>query len=102
MLLSTVKLLLTIVHVCQLILVHKNSSVVIEKMRLRNFQGSQVSSFDFSTLYTSLSHDLIKEKVLSLDNWCFIRKSKSYLCTSDKAESFSNRKYASYKCWTCI
>ena len=44
----------------------KNSSEVIEKLRLRNFQGSQVSSFDFSTLYTSLPHDLIKEKVLSL------------------------------------
>ena len=38
----------------------KNSSEVIEKLRLRNFQGSQVSSFDFSTLYTSLPHDLIK------------------------------------------
>ena len=32
----------------------KNSSEVIEKLRLRNFQDSQVSSFDFSTLYTSL------------------------------------------------
>ena len=48
----------------------KNSSEVIEKLRLRNFQGSQVSSFDFSTLYTSLPHDLIKAKVLSLVNWC--------------------------------
>ena len=60
----------------------KNSSEVIEKLRLRNFRGSQVSSFDFSTLYTSLPHDLIKAKVLSLVNWCFNRESKSYLCTS--------------------
>ena len=44
----------------------KNSSEVIEKLRLRNLQGSQVSSFDFSTLYISLPHDLIKAKVLSL------------------------------------
>ena len=49
----------------------KNSSEVFEKLRLRNFQGSQVSSFDFSTVYTSLPHDLIKAKVLSLVNWCF-------------------------------
>ena len=54
----------------------KNSSEVTEKLRLHNFQGSQVSFFDFSTLYTSLSHDL-----LSL--------------------YFSNKKYVSYKCWTC-
>ena len=78
-----------------------NSSEVIEKLRLRNFQGSQVSSFDFSTLYTSLPHDLIKEKVLSLVNWCFNRESKSYLCTSLKAGFFSNKKYDSYRCWSC-
>ena len=37
----------------------KNSSKVIEKLMLRNFQGSQVSSSDLSALYTSLPHDLI-------------------------------------------
>ena len=75
----------------------KNSSEVIEKLRLRNFRGSQVSSFDFSTLYTSLPHDLIKANVLSLVNWCFNRESKTYLCTSFKAGFFSNKKYDSYK-----
>ena len=62
---------------------------------------NEVSSFDFSTLYTSLPHDLIKEKVLSLVKWCFNRESKTYLCTSDKAGFFSNKTYDSYKCWTC-
>ena len=66
-----------------------------------NFQDSQVSSFDFSTLYTSLPHDLIKAKVLSLVEWCFDRESKTYLCTSAKAGFFSNKKYDSYACWTC-
>ena len=47
----------------------KISSEVIEKLRLRNVRGSQVSSFDFSTLYTSLPYDLIKANVLSLVNW---------------------------------
>ena len=78
----------------------KNSSEFIEKFRLRNFQGSQVSSFDFSTLYTSLPHDLIKAKVLSPVKFCFNREPKTYLCTSDKAEFFSNKKYDSYACWT--
>ena len=79
----------------------KNSSDVIEKLRLCNFQGFRVSSFDFSTLYTPLLHDLIKAKVLSLVNWCFKRQSKSDLCTSVKAGFFSNRKYSSYRCWSC-
>ena len=69
----------------------KNSSEVIEKLRLRNFRGSHVSSFDFSTLYTSLPHALIKAKVLSLVNWCFNRESKTYLCTSDKAGFLATR-----------
>ena len=78
------------------------SSEVIEKLRLRNLQGSQVSSFDFSTLYKSLPHYLIKTKqVVSLVKWCFNRESKTYLFTSDKAGFFSNKKYDSYTCWTC-
>ena len=100
MLWSTVKLLLAIV-MSIIFGPLKNSSEVIEKLRLRNFQGSQVFSFDFSTLYTSLPHDLIKAKVLSLVNWCFNRESKSYLCTSLKAGFFSNKKYDSYRCWSC-
>ena len=58
----------------------KNSSEVIEKLKMRNFQGSRVSSLDFSTLYTSLPHDLIKAKVLSLVKWCFNRESKIKVC----------------------
>ena len=65
----------------------KNSSEVIEKLRLRNFQGSQVSSFDFSTLYTSLPHDLIKDKVLSLVEWCFNRESNGVSTESQKRTS---------------
>ena len=74
---------------------------MFEKLRLRNFKDSQVSSVDFSTLYTSLPHDLIKAKVLSLVNWCFNRESKSYICTSLIAGYFSNKKYDSERCWSC-
>ena len=63
---------------------NKKSSEVIEKLRLRHFQCSQVSPFDFSTLYTSVPHDLITAKALSLVNWCFNGESKYYLCTSLK------------------
>ena len=31
----------------------------------------------------------------------FNRESKVYLCTLDKVGLFSNKKYDSYKCWTC-
>ena len=80
----------------------KTSSEVIEKLRLRNFQGFQVPSFDFSALYTSLSHGLIKAKVLSLVNWCFNRESKPYVCTSLKARFLATRNMTRiYRCWSC-
>ena len=41
-----------------------------------------------------------RKSVVFLVKWCFNRKSKTYLCTSDKAEFFSNKKHDSYKCWT--
>ena len=56
--------------------VNQKQSEVIEKLRLRNCQGSQVSSFDFSTLYTSLPHDLIKAKVSSLVKRCSTESQK--------------------------
>ena len=39
--------------------------------------------------------------MLSLAKWCLNRESKTYLCTSDKAGFFSNKKYDFYICWTC-
>ena len=66
-----------------------------------NLPTKYLSSYDFSTLCTSMSHDLTRAKMLSLVKWCFNRESKTYLCTSDKAGVFSDKKYDSYTCWTC-
>ncbi len=79
----------------------KNSGEVIDKIKSRNFQASEVSTFDFSTLYTSLPHNLIKSKLHSLIKWCFNRELTSYLCTSETTGFFSNKEYDSYKSWTC-
>ena len=86
----------------------KNSSEVAKRSGFSSFFFRffyiiflYIIHYTFSTLYTSLPHDLIKEKVLSLVKWCFNRESKTYICTSDKVGFFSNKTYDSYKCWTC-
>ena len=33
--------------------------------------------------------------------YLLLTESNTYLCTSDKAGFFSNKKYDSYTCWTC-
>ena len=40
----------------------KNSGEVLNKLKSRGFLESGLSTYDFSTLYTTLPHNLIKEK----------------------------------------
>ena len=44
----------------------KNSGDVLTKLHCKNFQASEISSYDFSNLYTTLPHDLIKDKLTIL------------------------------------
>ena len=44
----------------------KNFTEVLDKLPSRGFRASSVSTYDFSTLYTTLSHNLIKRKLINL------------------------------------
>ena len=44
----------------------KNSGEILNKWKLRGFLASGLSTYDFSTLYTTLPHNLIKEKLTEL------------------------------------
>ena len=39
----------------------KNSGEILNKLKSRGFKASGLSTYDFSTLYTTLPHNLIKE-----------------------------------------
>ena len=55
----------------------KNSDEVLNKLKCRGFRGTSLSTYDFSTLYTTLPHNLIKEKLLDLIEWTFKRALKT-------------------------
>ena len=38
----------------------KNSTEILNKLEAKGFQASTISTYDFSTRYTTLPHDLIK------------------------------------------
>ena len=40
----------------------KNFGEVLNKLKSRGFRATSLSTYDFSTLYTTLPHNLIKEK----------------------------------------
>ena len=41
----------------------KNSGEILNKLKSRSFLASGLSTYDFSTLYTTLPHNLIKENL---------------------------------------
>ena len=68
------------------------------KLRLRGFRATSLSTNDFSTLCTTSPHNLIKEKLNYLIEWSFEREGLPYLaCYSRKRSEHQNW----YKLWSC-
>ena len=66
----------------------KNSGEVLNKLKSRGFPATSLSACDFSTLCTTLPHNLIKEKLINLIEWTF--KGKVHLIlpvTKDRLSS---------------
>ena len=60
----------------------KNSGEVLNKLKSRGFCATMLSTYDFSTLYTTLSHNLIKEKLIHLIEWTSKREGSPYIACS--------------------
>ena len=70
-------------------------------MKSRGFLASGLSTYDFSTLYTTLPHNLIKEKLTELIEQTFNREVSLYLACNDKTAFFTSEKPKRYKLWSC-
>ena len=57
----------------------KNSCEVLNKLKSRGFCASSLSTYDFSTLYTTLPHNLIKDKLVDLIERSFQREGSHYI-----------------------
>ena len=67
----------------------KNSGEVLNILKSRGFCATSLSTYDFSTLYTTLPHNLIKEKLTNLIEWTFKRECSPYIAvTKDRLSSF--------------
>ena len=56
----------------------KKSGEVLSKLKDIGYQATSLSTYDFSTLYTTLLHNLIKEKLLDLIERTFFKKESNY------------------------
>ena len=66
----------------------KNLGEILNKLKSRGFPASGLSTYDFSTLYTLLPHNLIKEKLTELIEQTFNRDGSLYLACNDKNALF--------------
>ena len=85
------------------VLAYKNSGEVISKLKDIGYHSTSLSTYIFSTLYTTLPRNLIKEKLLDLIERTFYKKEgKLYLAFNDKKAFFtSTDHYRGYHLWYC-
>ena len=70
-------------------------------LKSRGFLASTLSTYDFSTLYTTLPHNLIKEKLTELIDQTFNREGSLNLACNDKNAFFTSEQPKRYKLWSC-
>ena len=62
----------------------KNSGAILDKLKPRYFNATSLSTYDFSILYTTLPHNLIKYKLIDVTERAFIREGSPYLGVYDR------------------
>ena len=60
-----------------------------------------MSTYDFSTLYTTLPHTLIKDKLIDLIERTFQREGSPYLACNDRNAFFTSENPKKYHAWSC-
>ena len=60
-----------------------------------------MSIYDFSTLHTTLPHNLIKNKLINLIERTFQREGSPYLACYDRNACFTSEKPKKYHAWSC-
>ena len=70
----------------------KNSGEVLSKLKDIGYQATSLSTYDFSTLYLTLPHNLIKEKLLNLIERPSIKRKVSFTLLVMIRKRFSLRR----------
>ena len=78
----------------------KNSGEVLNKLKSREFRATSLSAYDFSTLYTTLLHNLIKEKLIHLTEWTFKREGSPFIARNERQAFFTSGDTKRYKLWS--
>ena len=78
-----------------------NSGEILDKLKARDSNATSLSTYDFSTLYTTLPHNLFKDKLIDLIERSFNRECSHYLACNDRNAFFTLEKPKQYHAWSC-
>ena len=70
--------------------ISSKATKTLDKLKARDFNATCLSTYDFSTLYTSLPHNLIKDKLIDLIERTFQREGSLYLACNDRNAFFTS------------
>ena len=79
----------------------KKSCEVLNELKSRGFRASSLSTYDFSTLYTTFPHNLIKDKLVDLIERTFQRECSLYIACNDRNAFFTSDAVGNYNLWSC-
>ena len=79
----------------------KNSCEVLNKLKSLGFRASSLSKFDFSTLYNTLPHNLIKDQLADLIERTYHREGSLYIACNDGNAFFTSDAVRNYNLWSC-
>ena len=70
-------------------------------LNLKTFRLLNCLHMIFCTLYTTLPHHLIKDKLIDLINRTFIRENTQYLACNEECAFFTSDVYNNHNLWSC-
>ena len=79
----------------------KNTNDILLKLKNIDYQASYISCYDFSTLYTTLPHNLIKEKLSLLIKNTYKSIGCKYIACTDSTAFFTSDIDSKKSFWTC-
>ena len=78
----------------------KNSTEISNKLKTKGFPASTISTYDFSTLYTTLPHNLIRNQLVDLIENTFRLEEALYLACNEEHASFASNEHEKYDLWS--
>ena len=79
----------------------KNSIEILNELKSKGFLASSLFAYDFSTIYTTVPHNLIKDKLTKLIKHTFNCDGSLYLACNEKHAFFTSEQPKRYNMRPC-